>query len=54
MDRYDYMSLVDDAFKECNSVEEMAVRYHQMQKDLESLYTQNVILKGETTSEEVL
>ena len=54
MDRYDFMSLVDDAFKECNSVEEMAIRYQQMQKDLESLYMQNVMLKRETTSEKVL
>lgn len=54
MDRYDFMSLVDDAFKECNSVEEIAVRYQQMQKDLDALYMQNVMLKGATTSEEVL
>jgi hypothetical protein len=45
MDRYDFMSLVDDLFKECNSMEELANRYVQMKKDLDSLYTQNLDLK---------
>jgi hypothetical protein len=45
MDRYDFMSLVDDLFKECNSMEELANRYVQMKKDLDSLYLQNLDLK---------
>lgn len=45
MDRYDFMSLVDDLFKECNSMEELANRYAQMKKDLDSLYLQNLDLK---------
>jgi hypothetical protein len=45
MDRYDFMSMVDDMFKECNSIEEVAIRYAQMKKDLDSLYLQNLDLK---------
>jgi hypothetical protein len=45
MDRYDFMSMVDDMFKECNSMEELANRYVQMKKDLDSLYLQNLDLK---------
>ena len=44
MDRYDFMSTVDDMFKECNSVEEVAIRYVQMKKDLDSMYVQNIAL----------
>lgn len=47
MDRYDFMSVVDDIFKECDTMEDMVARYMQMKKDLDSLYEQNVILKGE-------
>jgi hypothetical protein len=39
--------MVDDLFKECNSVEELANRYVQMKKDLDSLYLQNIALRGE-------
>jgi hypothetical protein len=45
MDRYDFMSLVDDIFKECDSIEDLANRYVQMKKDLDSLYLQNLDLK---------
>lgn len=45
MDRYDFMSTVDDIFKECNSTEELAIRYMQMKKDLDSMYTQNIALR---------
>jgi hypothetical protein len=45
MDRYDFMSLVDDIFKECDSLEDLANRYVQMKKDLDSLYLQNLDLK---------
>lgn len=47
MDRYDFMSVVDDIFKECNSIEELANRYVQMKKDLDSLYLQNITLRGD-------
>jgi len=46
MDRYDFMSMVDDIFKECDSVEDIANRYIQMKKDLDSLFQQNIALKG--------
>jgi hypothetical protein len=45
MDRYDFMSLVDDIFKECQTLEDVANRYVQMKKDLDSLYLQNLDLK---------
>jgi hypothetical protein len=44
MNRYDFMSMVDDLFKECNSTEELANRYAQIRKDLDSLYIQNIVL----------
>ena len=47
MDRYDFMSMVDDMFKEYNSIEELATKYVQMKKDLDSLYLQNIALRGE-------
>jgi hypothetical protein len=45
MDRYDFMSMVDDMFKECESIEELANRYVQMKKDLDSLFLQNIALR---------
>lgn len=45
MDRYDFMSIVDDMFKECESTEEIAIRYVQMKKDLDSMYVQNITLR---------
>lgn len=47
MDRYDFASVVDDIFKECNSVEDMVARYIQMRKDLDNILQQNIVLKGE-------
>jgi len=46
MDRYDFASVVDDIFKECNSVEEICNRYIQLKKDLDILFQQNITLKG--------
>lgn len=46
MDRYDFASVVDDIFKECDSVEDIVSRYMQMRKDLDNLYCQNIALKG--------
>jgi hypothetical protein len=50
MDRYDFMSMVDDMFKECKTVEEIAIRYAQMRKDLDSMYTQNIALRQAETN----
>ena len=47
-DRYDFATVVDAVFKECNSVEDMVSRYTQMRKDLDNLFRQNVALKGAT------
>ena len=46
MDRYDFASVVDDIFKECNSVEEVCNRYIQLKKNLDNLFQQNIALKG--------
>jgi hypothetical protein len=46
MDRYDFASVVDDIFKECNSVEEVCNRYILLKKDLDNLFQQNIALKG--------
>lgn len=46
MDRYDFMSVVDDTFKECKTPEEIANRYAQMKKDLDNIYLQNIALRG--------
>lgn len=46
MDRYDFASVVDDIFKECDTIEDMANRYTQMLNDLANLFRQNVALKG--------
>jgi hypothetical protein len=50
MDRYDFMSMVDDIFKECDSIEELANRYVQMKKDLDSMYIQNIALRQAETN----
>lgn len=46
MDRYDFMCVVDDTFKECKTPEELANRYAQMKKDLDNIYLQNIALRG--------
>ena len=43
-DKYDFASVVDDAFKECISVEQMCARYVQLKNYLDSLFRQNVAL----------
>ena len=47
MDRYDFATVVDEVFKESNSIEDMVARYVQMKKDLDCIFRQNVALKGE-------
>ena len=46
MDMYDFASLVDDIFKDCNSTKEMCSRYVQLKKALDNLFQQNLALKG--------
>jgi hypothetical protein len=46
MDRYDFMSLVDDIFKECITEKDLEIRYLQMKSDLDNLYAQNLNLRS--------
>ena len=46
MDKYDFMSTVDEIFKESTSMEDMVSRYVQMKKDLDGIFRQNVALKS--------
>ena len=43
-DRYDFMTVVDDIFKESTSTEDMCNRYVQLKKDLDSIFQQNLKL----------
>ncbi len=45
-DRYDFVSLADEIFKESTSIEDMVSRYKQMRKDLEESFRQNIALKS--------
>ena len=45
-DRYDFMSVCDNIFKESGSLQDMVARYIQMKKDLDSIFRQNVALIG--------
>lgn len=45
-DRYDFMSLVDEIFKESTSIKDMVSRYVQMKKDLDEAFRQNAALKS--------
>ena len=47
VDRYDFATVVDEIFKESESIEAMVARYVQMKKDLDSIFRQNIALKGE-------
>lgn len=46
MDRYEFMSMVDDMFKECNTEEEIRDRHVQLRTDLYDIFRQNLALKG--------
>ena len=45
MDRDNFAAVVDDAFKECKSVEEICNRYIQLKTDLDNLFQQKIALK---------
>ena len=45
-DRYDFISLVDEIFKESSSIEDSVSRYVQMKKDLDESFRQNVALRA--------
>lgn len=44
-DRYDFISLVDEIFKESVSVGDVVARYRQMRNDLDDSFRQNMALK---------
>lgn len=46
MDRDNFAAVVEGAFKECKSVEEICDRYIQLKTDLDNLFQQNIALKG--------
>ncbi len=50
-DRYDFMTVVDDIFKESTSTEDMCNRYAQLKKDLDSIFQQNLKLRQVMTSD---
>lgn len=41
-DKYDFMCVVDDCFKECKTVSELSQRYTEMKSALLGLYKQNI------------
>ena len=45
-DRYDFISLVDEIFKESPSIEDTVSRYTQMRKDLDESFRQNIALRA--------
>ena len=45
-DRYDFISLVDEIFKESSSIEDTVSRYTQMRKDLDETFRQNIALRA--------
>lgn len=38
MDKYDFMSVVDDTFDECKSAQELSIRFREMQDILRQAY----------------
>ena len=45
-DRYEFMSVVDDIFKEAGSLQDMVAKYIQIKKDLDNIFKQNIASKG--------
>lgn len=45
-DRYDFMTIVDEIFKECTSVEDIVARYVQMGEDFDKVFCDNVALRA--------
>ena len=44
-DKYDFMCLVDDIFKECETIGDINFMFIEMENALTSLFNQNVELK---------
>ena len=45
IDKYEFMCIVDDSFKECETIEDMNLRFMEMQNILKDLFNQNIALK---------
>ena len=44
-DKYDFMCIVDDIFKECGTISDLNFRFIEMQNILKNLFNQNIELK---------
>ena len=44
-DKYDFMCIVDDIFKECGTISDLNFRFIEMQNVLTNLFNQNINLK---------
>ena len=44
-DKYDFMCIVDDSFKECKTISDVNFRFMEMQNILVNLFNQNIALK---------
>ena len=43
--KYEFMCMVDDSFKECETIKAVNFRFMEMQNILVSLFNQNIVLK---------
>lgn len=44
-DKYEFMCIVDDSFKECETIQDINFRFIEMQNILKDLFNQNIALK---------
>ena len=44
-DKYEFMCIVDDSFKECKTIQDINFRFIEMQNILKDLFNQNIGLK---------
>ena len=44
-DKYDFMSVIDDIFKECKTISDVNFRFMELQNTLIDLFNQNIALK---------
>lgn len=44
-DKYDFMSVIDDIFKECKTISDVNFRFVELQNTLTDLFNQNIALK---------
>ena len=44
-DKYDFMCMVDNSFKECKTISDVNFRFMEMQNIVTNLFNQNIALK---------